>query len=141
MSALQAKIGLACSIANIDPDRLNEWIAAGDYPCAPATVPGRARVFKDREIVGLLIFKRLMALGMSAAGAGRVACGVAACLPGHQYRYVVYTDGEAELATAAELAPLTSNSNASFTIVFDTEALLGKVQREIERASQIVGDE
>ena len=49
----------ACRIADIDPQRFNEDVAAGDYPCAPSTRSGVSRVFDETDIVGLFIYSRL----------------------------------------------------------------------------------
>lgn len=67
----------ACRVARLHPDRLNEYIAAGIYACAPATVPGRARMFDPDDLVGLWLFRELMGDGHSPAKAARVACVVA----------------------------------------------------------------
>ncbi|TXM72894.1 hypothetical protein FV226_11135 [Methylobacterium sp. WL12] len=67
----------ACRVARIDRDRLNEHVAAGRYPCAPSTVPGRARLFDPDDMVGLWLFRTLMDDGLTAEAAGFMACEVA----------------------------------------------------------------
>lgn len=65
----------ACKIAdNLNPDRLNEMIASGDYPCAPATFPGQARLFEERDLASLTVFNLLLKEGHRAKAAARVAC-------------------------------------------------------------------
>lgn len=48
----------ACQIAGIPRQRFNEYVAAGDYPCAPATVMGKARRFTVNDTVCLYLFAR-----------------------------------------------------------------------------------
>lgn len=70
-------IKAACRVARIDRDRLNEHVAAGRFPCAPATVPGRARLFDPDDMIALWLFRELMDDGFNAEMAGRIACAVA----------------------------------------------------------------
>ena len=65
----------ACRVAKLHPDRLNEYIAAGTYSCAPQTVAGRARVFEPDDMIGLWLFRELMQEGgHSPVKAARIAC-------------------------------------------------------------------
>ena len=66
----------ACQVAGINRDRFNEFVAIGDYRGAPPTVAGRARVFSADDILGLVIFRDLMAGGMTAWAAGRISYAV-----------------------------------------------------------------
>lgn len=67
----------ACRVARIDRDRFNEHVAAGRFPCAPNTVPGRARLFDPDDMIGLWLFRELIDDGFDAASAGLIACAVA----------------------------------------------------------------
>lgn len=67
----------ACRVAGIDRDRLNEYISAGTYPCAPATTHGRARLFDPDDMLGLRLFRELMDDSYSPKVAGPIACAVA----------------------------------------------------------------
>lgn len=67
----------ACRVARIDRDRFNEFVAADRFPCAPETVPGRARLFDPDDMVALCLFRELMDDGYDATKAGRIACKVA----------------------------------------------------------------
>lgn len=67
----------ACRVARIDRDRFNEHVAAGHFPCAPNTVPGRARLFDPDDMIALWLFRELMEEGYDARAAGRIACSVA----------------------------------------------------------------
>lgn len=66
----------ACRVATIDRDRFNEHVAAGHFPCAPSTIPGRARLFEPDDMIGLWLFRELMDDGINAARAGAMACEV-----------------------------------------------------------------
>ncbi len=50
----------ACRVAGYNPDRLNEYVADGTYPCAPSTIPGRARSFDEDDTVALYYFAWLV---------------------------------------------------------------------------------
>lgn len=67
----------ACRVARINRDRFNEHVAAGHYPCAPKTTPGRARLFDPDDMIGLWLFRELMDDGLGAKSAGEIACAVA----------------------------------------------------------------
>lgn len=67
----------ACRVARIDRDRFNEHVAAGRFPCAPSTVPGRARLFDPDDMIALWLFRELMDDGFEASTAGYIACKVA----------------------------------------------------------------
>lgn len=67
----------ACRVAGLDRDRFNEHVASGAYTCAPATTPGRARLFDPDDMVALFLFRSLMDDGFNAKRAGEIACTVA----------------------------------------------------------------
>lgn len=67
----------ACRVANIDRNRFNEHVHAGNYKCAPSTVAGRARLFDVHDLIGLKLFVQLMADGKVPETAGDIACQVA----------------------------------------------------------------
>lgn len=69
----------ACRVAGIDRDRFNEAVARGDYPCAPPTVPGRARFFDSDALIALRLFREFTEEGMEAKRAGALACAIAEC--------------------------------------------------------------
>ncbi len=66
----------ACRVARLDRDRFNEHVAAGRFPCAPETIPGRARYFSPDDMVALWLFRELLDDGFNAAAAGRIACAI-----------------------------------------------------------------
>ncbi len=67
----------ACRVAGLDRQRFNEYVANGDFECAPKTVPGRARHFDPDAMLALVLFKRLMDDGLAPRSAGSIACQVA----------------------------------------------------------------
>lgn len=67
----------ACRVAGINRDRFNEHVANGHFPCAPDTIPGRARLFDPDDMLALRLFTELMSGGLNAANAGAIACGIA----------------------------------------------------------------
>ncbi len=69
----------ACRIVGFDRDRFNEQVAAGNFPCAPATVPGRARLFEPDDMIALYLFREFLDEGTDAKTAGKLACEIAHC--------------------------------------------------------------
>ncbi len=64
----------ACRIANVDRQRFNEYVAGGDYQCAPPTIAGRARRFDENDTIALWVFGKLIYGGMKPLSAGFLAC-------------------------------------------------------------------
>lgn len=71
-----ARTQIACRVVEIDRQKLADAIATGDYPCAPATSAGVARVFEVDDMAALYLFARLNERGVPAKMAGAVACRV-----------------------------------------------------------------
>lgn len=67
---------VACRVVGMNRDRFNEYVAAGQYRCAPNTVPGRARLFDPDAMLTLFLFKRLMDDGYTVEKAGVIACAI-----------------------------------------------------------------
>ena len=59
-SELKFRPSAACRIAGLERTKMNEYIANGDYPCPPITIPGRARIFTEIDLIGLWFFARLI---------------------------------------------------------------------------------
>ena len=84
MTKLRATMALAAEIAGIDRQRFNEAVAEGFYPCAPATVPGRARSFNILDLMALKLYGQLLSEGVTPRYAGNLACeflGFLKCYP------------------------------------------------------------
>lgn len=65
---------LAMEIAELNPLRFNEYVAADTYKCAPRTEPGKSRRFREPDLIGLWWFSKMLREGISAARAGDIAC-------------------------------------------------------------------
>ena len=76
MAVKKVSTAIACRIVGLNRDRFNEYVAAGHYPCAPKTVPGRARLFGPDDLLTLMIFKRLTEDGYTVERAGDIACAI-----------------------------------------------------------------
>ncbi len=76
MTKLRATTALAADIARLDRQRFNEAVASGFYPCAPATIPGRARSFGLNDLIALRVYQHLIVEGMLPRHAGHFACGL-----------------------------------------------------------------
>lgn len=88
----KAATALACEIARTNSDRFNEAVAAGHYPCAPHTTPGRRRQFDVDDVIALHLYQRFLDEGLGAAKAGHKACRVREFLtanPGADQLYIV----------------------------------------------------
>ena len=70
----KARTKLACKIARINPDRLNEAVSVGRYTCAPETSPGSSRLFGVDDIVALCIYAQLIRSGVSDERAWQFSC-------------------------------------------------------------------
>jgi len=75
-TALKLTTAVACRVARLNRDRFNEHVASGAFGCAPATIPGRARLFGPDDMIALWLFRELMEEGFNAARAGTIACAV-----------------------------------------------------------------
>lgn len=99
----------ACRVARIDRDRFNEHVAAGRFPCAPETVPGRVRLFDPDDMLALYLFRELMEDGFDAAHAGSMACAVATAArvnpEAKAISYVQHYSGDRGTAVVPESVP------------------------------------
>lgn len=68
---LPAKI--ACRVARIDRQRLNEHVASGAYYIAPDPARGGSRYFLEEDAIPLYVFARLTERGLNSKKAGNVA--------------------------------------------------------------------
>ncbi|TCU18803.1 hypothetical protein [Rhizobium sullae] len=66
----------ACRVVGMDPNRLNEDIAAGRFPCAPSTIPGRARLFDRDDMLALWLYRERLERERNAKNAGHFACSI-----------------------------------------------------------------
>lgn len=157
----KAATRLACKIASTHPDRFNEAVHAGFYPCAPATTAGKARSFEVNDIIALRLYQRFMDGGMSAKTAGAKACSIRDFLrqyPDADQAFIVKTafdDGDQDREEYREgyLLPdfdpkeqhIKINSTQSLDVVsveiHNFHYLRGRIVHEIEQAALVVGGE
>lgn len=86
----KATTALACEIAMTNPDRFNEAVSAGYFPCAPKTTPGKARRFDVNDIIVLRLYQRFLDAGLSPVNAGNKACHIRDFLTTHPDADQVY---------------------------------------------------
>lgn len=83
----------ACRVAGINRDRFNEYVAAGQYRCAPSTVAGRTRLFNPDDMLTLFLFKRLIDDGYTIEKAGDIACALGVVAKLHpEERFLSYVE-------------------------------------------------
>lgn len=68
---LAAKI--ACRVARIDRQRLNEHVASGAYYIAPDPAKGGSRYFMEEDMIPLYVFARQTERGLNSKKAGNLA--------------------------------------------------------------------
>lgn len=74
----------ACEIARVDPDRFNDMVHAGHFPCAPETRPGSVRIFDLDQTVALKIFGNLLSMSVAPDRAGQISCAAYRLFAGRQ---------------------------------------------------------
>lgn len=155
----KAATKLACEIAHTHPDRFNEAVHAGFYPCAPKTTPGKSRAFDVNDIIALRCYQRFMDGGMSANMAGQKACSIRDFLmvnPDADQVYIIKTafddgDGDKGVYRPGTLLEYfdPKQQHADFmgkdapdvisVEVFSFHYLRGRIVHEIENAATVVG--
>jgi hypothetical protein len=148
---LKFRTKAACRIVGIDPQRLNEAIAAKDgYSCAPKTRPGVSRIFDEFDLMSLYVFRRLTEEGFSQKLASNYACGLLAALKSNYHtlpeRLDFPLDGFNDMWTAeirSEPVSFTSPSQtvgiASFSI--DIVGIRKIICALMEDEANILGEE
>lgn len=146
---LTATTKLAARIAMVEPDRLNEAIAAGFYPCAPSTSAGRARQFDLNDIIALRIYGRLIDDGVVPRKAGHIACGLRDFLQVHpdadQCYHLQPSIGSSlwthEFDTKNIHMPNGPSSPDIISVrVWNFHYLRGRIVHELNEAANVVGD-
>lgn len=93
MAVKKVSTAIACRIVGLNRDRFNEYVAAGQYHCAPPTVPGRARLFDPDDMLTLFLFKRLIDDGYTIEKAGNIACAIGLVAKSHpEERAISYVE-------------------------------------------------
>lgn len=140
---IKARAKLACEIAGIDPQRFNEMVHAGHYPCAPATRPGSARIFEIDEIVALRIFGNFLKMGMVPERAGKIACqAFGQFVDDPDVSHMVYMIRRNGAMHMVKRIKTDDDSLPEHSIVMDIPSMREFVvsQLEYERDNQIVGE-
>ena len=136
---MMVRAKLACRIAMIDPDRVNEAIARGDYRCAPGTERGSARLFNERQVLVLMIYGRLLHFGLSPATAGEWACafdlGLRKSPDAERIALEFEETGITDMGDADD--PEIGDELATFR--FDIGALRKRMKAELAKEQQILG--
>lgn len=143
-----ARTKTACEIANLDPDRFNEAVASGAFPCAPPTRRGSSRVFDVNDIITLRVYSRLIDEGMIAKKAGPLACGLRDLLKLHpdaeRAVHVVVGLGSSTWILRDDFDPDAADFSGSDVVSF-REWRLGwsrtRIQRYLEDAAGVVGED
>lgn len=141
----------ACRVAGIHRDRFNEHVAAGHYPCAPSTIPGRARLFDPVDMIGLCLFQKLMKDGFDASRAGSIASEVQLGARLHPespaIAYVDFDMGSAIAAPAEEVPDASEWPTTRFAdreirkvITFNVSALRKLIAHLTEDESSTFGE-
>ncbi len=141
----------ACRVAGLHRDRFNEHVAAGHFGCAPATIPGRARLFEPHDMIALVLFRELMEDGLDARKAGRIACVVAASArekpAAANISYLEYSFGDGGYAAPVdELPPPSEWRDRRFSgreirkvTTFRIDRLRDLIAQGIEEERSIIG--
>lgn len=144
----RARTKLACKIAGVDPDRFNEAVHAGNYPCAPVTTPGAARVFDIEDMVALRVYSRLLDQEIPPRRAGHMACGVLGVLrehPGASRVIEVITAMSGRQYMRAEDFDREATRMSGLSIMevreFRLDGIRANIMHELEDAAGIVGEE
>jgi hypothetical protein len=138
----------ACLIAETNHNRFNDAVAAGNYPCAPQTEPGSARVFWEPDLIALYIYARLVARDKQAERegsgyppriAGSLACKVREVLqqqPNAQHVVVVREVAGQTSAFVAQAGELVSvkgrGQNVLVRMAFDIDNIRRLVRHSID---------
>lgn len=153
MTPLRARARTACEIARVDPDRFNEWVAAGIYPCAPRTRPGATRIFDEQDLITLCIFRHLTDEGMIPSKAGEMVCELrtllierpdamrVVCLT-HSFGGFIWIDAE-HYDPADDFIPAWGNARPSVVSAREWRLrfLRQRIAHELAEAAGVVGED
>lgn len=127
----------ACALARVDNKRLNEAVAKGLYPCAPAARRGSARKFTEDDVVALFVYARLLEQEIPQRLAGQVAC---------QVRSKIEEDPEADEVRILKFeeqgtewaGPKRNNLDAEYSAHVYWAFDVGGIRKYIRAASDVV---
>lgn len=138
---LKARTAMACRVTEVHPDRLNEWIAAGVYTCAPYTTPGKSRVFTMRDMVSLWLFRQLMNRGFSAPHSASLACSATEGLPydGPFPEWAGLYGPHSCRGTAAQVAEQMDRGHFDFALMFRIASVVQLIEDRLSEEAKIIG--
>ncbi|MEQ8292691.1 MAG: hypothetical protein RIA08_10835 [Roseovarius sp.] len=141
----------ACRIADVNPLRLNEAIYAGNYPCAPETKSGSARVFEEVDLMGLSLWGKLMKdPDIHRATVGDIVCSFLSYLKMDHMEEIERLDfpknpfGFMNPAKAEQPISFTyavEKRHAFYAMSFDVKAIREEVRARIAEEMEIIGEE
>ncbi|MCB2077666.1 MAG: hypothetical protein KDE55_08210 [Novosphingobium sp.] len=142
----------ACRVAGLDRQRFNEYVAAGEFPCAPDTIPGRARLFDHFSLLSLMLFKSLMDDGLSPRRAGHIACSVSSMARNNPAEdtiaYIETAIGICRACIPSEVPPQESWNSVAWSgstitkvTAFNVEFFRTLIDERVEEERTIVGPE
>ncbi len=141
---MRARNKLACEIAQLHPDRMNEHIASGDYHCAPSTQAGKPRIYEIDDLVALCTFSHLMKMGIVAKKAGEFACQAFLEFRGTDAKQVCIlrsASGSESVVCGDEidLAPIANNT--VIKTVIELDRLRAMITDHLERERATLGED
>lgn len=138
----------ACRIARISPQRFNEAVAAGNYPCAPEVARGSTRVFTESDLIALFFYGQLLEQGFPPRLAGQYACRVSAVLdrvPDENEVVVIRSEiGKIEGLAGSLLEETPKASSAGLVLqrfIFDVENARKIIRKEIAEELSVIGED
>ncbi|MEM9045024.1 MAG: hypothetical protein AAGC81_10020 [Pseudomonadota bacterium] len=135
-AGFKARTKLACEIANLDPQQLNEVISFKHFNCAPKTKAGSARVFQRDDIVVLIVLSLLLKAPLKQSQAGFIACEIKDVLKsdhGSKLEWITFFQDMAgfSVCLAGQMNP--DEKPAAFgPIFFELSFPVGAFRRDVE---------
>ena len=129
----------ACRITGVDRVRLTDIIANKEYTAAPDTTPGKARLFDERDLIALYLFRHFDEAGYPARLAGRICADIRDALtiePDAEFVTLKHNfPDRAYVAAGAHFDPQDTHLSGlpfMFTTIFDLRNWRGMVKHLIE---------
>lgn len=155
---LKFRTKAACRIARINPQRFNEDVAAGLYPCAPPTRAGVSRAFDKADLCGLTLYYHLTNVyspnQFSKSIAASYACQVIDAVHemdrngGDRADFPLNGFNDTYSLREATDAPSFGRDNGhtvgsafAATMCFDLRSIVEYVEKRMEEEAQILGEE
>lgn len=145
MSSIRFRTAAACRIAQIDRNRFNEAVSAGNYRCAPSTVPGSSRLFDENDLIALFVYAQLLRQDYEPKLAGDFAFEVRKGLhenpKAKTVSRLISLSGLERTVTDAEPAELSRDNPVLQRFKFEIVPIRKFVQREMAQELRALGEE